>query len=327
MHDNEMSIASCEPLLQPVVLEPSIREYYTIMRAHEGLLADKKRMVAFREAINETVRSGDVVMDIGAGTGILSQYAVEAGASTVYVVEQNESILNIARNKLASYEASARILHLAKRGHEIKCGELPAQPDVIISEMIGTLAFNEGLVGLMEDAKRFAPSGCRMIPSGVRLMAAPYFAEARRPEKVTIFRGEHVYADAAGQPHCVMQWTVDKPFESRQSVRVKAERPFSNVVLWAESRLSDSITLSTLSCSENNSWGIPILKLSKQCREVEIRCCLSEVSADADRQKGCSYAISKNGFSLFQMLDNKEAVSMAFTCVCGPQTCPAGPQR
>ena len=63
---------------------------------HHSMLSDGTRTNAFLEAILRTVTVGDVVVDIGAGTGVLSLFACLAGARKVYAIEQGP-VLDVAR--------------------------------------------------------------------------------------------------------------------------------------------------------------------------------------------------------------------------------------
>src|SRR6188474_876833 len=55
---------------------------------HANMLLDVDRVAAFARAIAEVVRPGDVVVDVGAGTGILAILAAKAGARRVFAVER-----------------------------------------------------------------------------------------------------------------------------------------------------------------------------------------------------------------------------------------------
>ena len=51
------------------------------------MLNDRARTDAFIRAIEATVRPGDVVVDLGTGTGVLALAAARAGARRVYAIE------------------------------------------------------------------------------------------------------------------------------------------------------------------------------------------------------------------------------------------------
>jgi predicted RNA methylase len=51
------------------------------------MLRDQRRTKSFLEAVRNVVSPGDVVIDIGTGTGILAAAAAQAGARHVYAVE------------------------------------------------------------------------------------------------------------------------------------------------------------------------------------------------------------------------------------------------
>ena len=55
---------------------------------HEEMLKDQVRTLTYRNAMyhNKHLFRGRIVLDVGCGTGILSMFAVKAGAKHVYAV-------------------------------------------------------------------------------------------------------------------------------------------------------------------------------------------------------------------------------------------------
>src|SRR4029077_4660535 len=74
-------------LKRNVLRQPWMLEGFGSPFAHEPMLLDKIRCDAYRVAMQRMVKPGDVVVDVGAGTGLLSFFALQAGARHVYAIE------------------------------------------------------------------------------------------------------------------------------------------------------------------------------------------------------------------------------------------------
>jgi protein arginine N-methyltransferase 1 len=141
---------------------------------HDLLLRDQLRMDTYRQAVFESVRPGTVVVDLGTGTGILAQWALQAGAARVYGIELNEAILKEAERRLARVGLSDRFHPVLGVSTEV---DLPEPADLLVSEILGNLADNEGCVTILRDARRLlAPEG-RMLPQRVESYLVPVAAE------------------------------------------------------------------------------------------------------------------------------------------------------
>jgi protein arginine N-methyltransferase 1 len=127
-------------------------------------------MTAFRRAIAQVVRPGDVVLDAGTGTGILAFLACDAGARRVYAVERQHTA-DAAAMLARQLGYADRVTMIHGRTTEI---ELPERATLLTTETIGPLVFNEGILEIVADARRrlLAP-GARMIPSHIDLWIAP----------------------------------------------------------------------------------------------------------------------------------------------------------
>ena len=146
------------------------RSALTLYDDFYGMLSDSVRMNAFRKAIDQAVKPGDVVVDLGAGTGILGFLAIRAGAAKVFAIEQSDSI-DLARAVAAKNGMSDRIVFLDKNSKDVT---LPVQADVIVSETLGSFGVDENTVEFTIDARdRFLKPDGVLIPRGLRLYLAP----------------------------------------------------------------------------------------------------------------------------------------------------------
>jgi protein arginine N-methyltransferase 1 len=137
---------------------------------HRLMLADKVRMRSFLRAILKVVEPGDVVLDIGSGTGILAFFACMAGARRVYAVEQ-DPIVELAMAICEHNGFQDRVVFLNEWSDQV---ELPEPVNVIVTETIGNIGFEEGILGWIIDAKkRLLAQNGRIIPRSIELTMVP----------------------------------------------------------------------------------------------------------------------------------------------------------
>lgn len=138
---------------------------------HDILLSDRIRMEAYHAAIERAVRPGMNVVDLGTGTGILAQWALQAGARRVYGIEMNPKVLSLAIERLEKAGFSSQFHPLNTISYE---AALPERVDIIISEIIGNLGDNEDFAPILADARtRFLKDSGKMIPSQVKTFLVP----------------------------------------------------------------------------------------------------------------------------------------------------------
>ena len=140
------------------------------MSLHATLLSDRARTLAFLRAVRRVVRRGDVVVEIGTGTGLLAMAAARAGARHVYAIEGGP-IARVAEKIIEANNLSSQITLIRDWSTRVR---LPEKGNVLIAELIGHEPFGERLLGLTADAaKRLLTAGATAIPAGIKVFALP----------------------------------------------------------------------------------------------------------------------------------------------------------
>ncbi|CAH1265320.1 PRMT6 [Branchiostoma lanceolatum] len=145
---------------------------YADIGIHEDMLADTVRTNAYRLAILrcwEQIR-GKVVVDVGAGTGILSLFCVQAGARKVYAIEAS-ALAEETRKVVKANGMEGRIEVVHGRAEEV---ELPEKVDVIVSEWMGySLLYESMLPSVIYVRDKWLKKGGLLLPSKATMYLAP----------------------------------------------------------------------------------------------------------------------------------------------------------
>ncbi|MBU1240280.1 50S ribosomal protein L11 methyltransferase, partial [Myxococcota bacterium] len=136
---------------------------------HAWMLLDRIRVDAFERAIKAVVRPGDVVADIGTGTGVLAAMAAKAGARRVYAVDR-APILEVARALFAENHVDNIIEVIRDDARKV---EFPEPPNVVVSEMVGNFGIEEDMLGMFNTIAAKCTPDVRFIPSGLTLFFVP----------------------------------------------------------------------------------------------------------------------------------------------------------
>lgn len=153
-------------------------QYYAKLANQQNMLQDSVRTGTYRRAIIENPSDfhGKSVMDIGAGSGILSFFAAQAGASLVYPVEASSmtsTIQDLADANVAQFPWT--VFKVINKPIEKVGDEVEEKVDCLVSEPIGTFLFNERMLESYLCARdRFLKPGGKMFPNVGDLFIAPF---------------------------------------------------------------------------------------------------------------------------------------------------------
>jgi SAM-dependent methyltransferase len=155
-----------------------------LLHYHDILLRDRVRNVAFRRALTVCVQPGDRVLDVGTGTGVWAVLAAQRGARRVVAIEREPMLRPVIQRLLVENGVASRVELITGDFRE---ASLTREFDVVVSETVGNLAFDEDIVPIMAEAReRCLVPGGTLLPHAIAVAAAPVRLRAGLPQPVSL---------------------------------------------------------------------------------------------------------------------------------------------
>ncbi|MEL6186603.1 MAG: class I SAM-dependent methyltransferase [Myxococcota bacterium] len=255
---------------------------YGDLELQRRMVSDRWRTDAFARAIFEVVNPGDVVLDVGTGTGILAMLSARAGAAQVTGIDFSD-VVQTAANLVEANGLSDRVKILRGAAQDL---DLDAPVDLIVSEWLGHMAFVENMLDDVIAARDGnLKKGGRMLPAEIDLRLAPlddpylYFRDGPGAWRRSVHgldlsslealelrqgRGAQMRVDpsgllAAGQSVVELDLAtagMEDPYGPRElSFDVERDGVLSGFVGWFDARLSPSVVLSTSPAEPETHWS------------------------------------------------------------------------
>jgi predicted RNA methylase len=238
------------------------------------MLSDRIRMDAYRKAIFNTVKQGDIVVDLGAGTGLLGIWALQAGAAKVYVIEKTDAI-NLAKEIAVANKCTDKMVFINKNSMDV---DLPEPADVLISETLGSFGIDENTLQFTSDARdRFLIKDGIMIPQIIELFVAP-LDDANTYHKIDFWRhipnidftpafdlfSRKIMVESVNpkgllaNPTCIgvinFNNSIGYNFNSRDYIHIKKSGTIHGVAGWFRTILCEGIEISTAPGNPETHW-------------------------------------------------------------------------
>jgi protein arginine N-methyltransferase 1 len=285
------------PLVRKLYYDVANQFGFGDLYTHEMMLADRVRVDAYQAAIERYVHEGDVVIDLGTGTGILAFLAASRRPARVYAVDHSPTILDLAR-KVRDANGLGRVELLKVNSRKL---ELTEKADVIIQEQMGHALFDEQMVRNVSDLRdRLLKPGGRILPSRFELFldpvqlkdefAVPFAWEQRlhgvdfsvladlrpsvAPDYLFKLVNQHEYDHflTASEPVLTFDLdTVDERELAREFLvrrRVTTAGRLDGVCVHFTARFDDEISISTSPFAARTCWKVPYLRVEARHYEV-----------------------------------------------------------
>jgi hypothetical protein len=165
---------------------------YACVDGQQTMACDLRRNQAYLQALSKVITPESIVIDLGAGLGVLGILAAKLGAKRVYLVEP-EDIISVTQKIVAANGLSERVHCLQGNIEQV---EIPEKVDVIISVFTGNFLLEEDLLPSLFYARdKYLKEGGALIPEAGIMQAAPVFAPDIYRENITCWSEPHLEID------------------------------------------------------------------------------------------------------------------------------------
>ena len=294
-------IASSERLMS-LIYDDMNETSFGELSHHEEMLSDTVRVGAYHQAIHGCVEPGDVVVDLGSGTGLLAFMASRAGAAKVYAVEHSD-VIELSR-EIGRRNGITNVEFVQANSREFT----PPEPvDVLLHEQMGDELFNENMLDNVIDLRdRVLVGGGRILPARFRLFMEPVtFRPEMRVRRLTnialpddidlsdlagsavmghfdVARFEQYWARpgsvaaVVGEPEPVIEFDLTELDSSGSLLRhhtiervAAADVIVDGVCVWFDATFDDGTVLTTSPLMPNTSWGNRMYRLDREVSRGE----------------------------------------------------------
>lgn len=242
----------------PVTDDASMLGQFIPLHYHHAMLLQQERMDGFAAAIAHAVRPGMKVLELGAGTGVLSFFAARAGAAKVYSVERLPEVADAARRFVDANGVGDRVTIIEGDAATY----LPPEPvDVVICEMLHSAMLREKQLAVIEGFKaryaaRFGGPLPRFIPEATVMAMqplmtnyefhgfdapVPMFVDSTNAHRSTNLAGPSLYALFSYDAAFATRFVIDQTIQIEQSGTLNGLRFITKNLLAIVSEESRSI--------------------------------------------------------------------------------------
>ena len=175
----------------------SLAHLQAILSYHEALLRDRPRNAVFARALERAIRPGACVLDVGSGSGLWAVLAARLGARRVVAVEREPLLRPVIERLIAENGVGDRVELISR---DFKHVRLPREFDVIVSETVGSMAFEEDILPIMRRSRDlFLRPGGVLVPDRIVFQAAPLHLRRALPDPPALLPGTRSLRELVAQ--------------------------------------------------------------------------------------------------------------------------------